>query len=59
MRVTLAYYLRMAPKDRAYVTHIFLDNKFEDRLERGLRGDSEEYEGEGRDRGTDQRGFNR
>ena len=72
MYATLYTFLRLSPADRAKVTHLDLSIVDEQDLYRepaihlsfdglgvGSRGDSEEYSGEGRDRGTDQRGFNK
>lgn len=42
MRVTLAEFMMLTPAERRLVTHIEIDNKFEERLQRGP-SDSERY----------------
>ena len=65
MYATLYQFLRLSPADRAKVTHLDLSIASEEDLYREPaiyldgRGDSEEYAGEGHDRRTDQRGFNK
>lgn len=58
MRVTLEQYIAMSKADRRLVTMIIIDGEKEWPAARNV-GEFEEYAGEGHDRGTDQRGFNK